>query len=49
LSEGRYREVGLVVREAPNVGVHHDRMIQSNPGRPWPRGPRQESVPNPYR
>ena len=49
LSEGRYREVGLVVREAPNVGAHHDRMIQSNPSRPWPRGPRQESVPNPYR
>jgi serine protease Do len=49
LSEGRYREVGLVVREAPNVGVHHDRMIQSNPTRPWPHGPGQESVPNPYR
>jgi len=49
LSEGRYREVGLVIREAPNVGVHHDRMIQSNPSRPWPRGPTQESVPNPYR
>ncbi len=49
LSEGRYREVGLVVREAPNVGGPYDRMIQSNPSRPWPRAPRQESVPNPYR
>jgi serine protease Do len=51
LTDGRYREVSVVAREAPNVGaaVRHDRMIQSNPMRPWPRGIRQESTPNPYR
>jgi serine protease Do len=51
LTDGRYREVSVVAREAPNAAAaaRHDRMIQSNPMRPWPRGVRQESVPNPYR
>ena len=51
LSEGRYREVGLLAREAPDVGARarEDRIIQSNPTRPWPRAPQPPGLPNPYR
>ena len=46
LSEGRYREVGVVVRDPPEAVGRHERMIQSNPG---PRPPERRSPPNPYR
>ena len=50
LSEGRYREVLLSVREPPDAaGGRHDRVFQSNPTRPWPHAPRPGNVPNPYR
>ena len=55
LSEGRYREVALMLREpegAPSGGatpVRNDRMFQSNPSRPWPHPPRPGNPPNPYR
>jgi S1-C subfamily serine protease len=51
LSEGRYREVGLLAHEAPDVGARarEDRIIQSNPMRPWPRAPNPPSLANPYR
>jgi len=49
LSDGRYREVGVVVREAADAVGRHDRAIPPNP---WPRTsrpPEQKSTPNPYR
>lgn len=50
LSEGRYREVLVTVREPLRAPPgQHDRVFQSNPARPWPRAPRPGSVPNPYR
>lgn len=52
LSEGRYREVALTVREPTNPGPppeRRDQVIQSNPAPPWPRAPRPRNVPNPYR
>lgn len=51
LSDGRYREVGLMVREAPNVGsrARQDRVFQSNQSGPWPRALHPQPPPNPYR
>lgn len=58
LSEGRYREVRLIGREDSREGdvgggvrEHEpaERIIQSNPTRPWPRAPRPQATPNPYR
>ncbi len=49
LSEGRFREVGVIVHEPPDAVGRHDRMFQSNP---WPRPPRPTqppTAPNPYR
>ena len=49
-SDGRYREVSLLVREpASGAAEQHDRVFQSNPTHPWPRAPRPTGVPNPYR
>ncbi len=55
LSEGRYRETALMLREPlgdANSGgtpVSGDRVYQSDPSRPWPRSPRPTNPPNPYR
>ncbi|MEO7033938.1 MAG: PDZ domain-containing protein [Polyangiaceae bacterium] len=52
LSEGRYREVRLTAREDDVGGggpEPAERVIQSDPTRPWPRAPRPQSTPNPYR
>ncbi|MEO8900691.1 MAG: PDZ domain-containing protein [Polyangiaceae bacterium] len=52
LSEGRYREVRLIAREddvGGSVREPAERVIQSNPARPWPHAPRPPSTPNPYR
>jgi serine protease Do len=46
LSDGRYREVGVVVHEPPDAVGRHERVIQSNP---WPRPPQPHTAPNPYR
>jgi serine protease Do len=50
LSEGRYREVGVVVREPADAVGRHERVLQSNP---WPRPPMPtappRTAPNPYR
>jgi serine protease Do len=46
LSDGRYREVGVVVHEVPDAVGRHERGIQSNP---WPRPPQPRTAPNPYR
>ncbi len=46
LSDGRYREVGVVVHEPPEAVGRHERVIQSNT---WPRPPRPRTEPNPYR
>jgi serine protease Do len=46
LSEGRYREVGVVVHEASDAVGRHERVIQSNP---WPRPAPPRTAPNPYR
>jgi S1-C subfamily serine protease len=46
LSEGRYREVGVVVHESPDAVGRHERVIQSNS---WPRPPHPHTEPNPYR
>jgi serine protease Do len=52
LSEGRYREVGVVVHEPPEAVGRHERLFESNPANPWPRAPRPpepRTSPNPYR
>jgi serine protease Do len=52
LSEGRYREVGVLAHEPPEAVGRHERVIQSNP---WPRPaqpprpPEPRGTPNPYR
>ena len=46
LSDGRYREVGVVVHEPPEAVGRHERVIQSNS---WPRPPHPKTEPNPYR
>jgi S1-C subfamily serine protease len=53
LSEGRYRELALMLRDADNgaapAPVRSDRVYESNPSRPWPRPPRPSNPANPYR
>ena len=50
LSEGRYREVSVMVRDPVDPARQPPtRVFQSNPTRPWPHAPRPASVPNPYR
>ena len=53
LSEGRYREVALMLREGDGASgatpVRTDRVFQSNPSRPWPHPPRPGNTANPYR
>jgi len=49
LSDGRYREVGVVVREAADAVGRHDRALPSNPWPRTPHPPEQKSPPNPYR
>ncbi|HWZ88128.1 MAG TPA: S1C family serine protease, partial [Polyangiaceae bacterium] len=46
LSDGRYREVGVVVHEPPEAVGRHERVIQSNS---WPHPPHPKTEPNPYR
>ncbi|MEO6599976.1 MAG: S1C family serine protease [Polyangiaceae bacterium] len=54
LSEGRYREVALMLREGDAPGgdatpVRNDHVFQSSPSRPWPHPPSPANPPNPYR
>jgi serine protease Do len=53
LSEGRYREVGVVVHEPADAVGQRERPMQSNQSNPWPRPPAPsappQSAPNPYR
>ncbi|MET0794198.1 MAG: S1C family serine protease [Polyangiaceae bacterium] len=59
LSEGRYREVALTLREPEGAPPgnsatpgRNDRTYQSNPSRPWPHPPGPgtgPTAPNPYR
>ncbi|HEX3773117.1 MAG TPA: PDZ domain-containing protein [Polyangiaceae bacterium] len=49
LSEGRYREVGIVVHEPPEAVGRHERVIQSNPWPQKPHAPIVPTAPNPYR
>jgi len=48
LSEGRYREVGVIVHEPPDAVGRHERVIQTS-REGWPRPPHSPTSPNPYR
>ena len=50
LSEGRYREVSVMVRDPGDPARQPAiRVFQSNPARPWPHAPGPAGVMNPYR